>query len=131
MAVLQNTIEATIDEAEPLYNIFSGIEANSDITEFKSSTETFKKNFDTGKNKVLAASFTEKSIYLKHNFEDYFMKMTNDFTTGCEDFVKKSENGKLKGNNFGYEYDNVKNRYNNMIQAYNSTIRMTNSFRVY
>jgi hypothetical protein len=59
------------------------------------------------------------------------MKMTNDFITACEDFVKKSESGKLKGNNFGYEYDNVKNRYNYMIQAYNSTIGMTNSFRVY
>lgn len=131
VAVLQNTIEATIDEAEPLFNIFSGIEANSDITEFKSSAETFKKNFETGKNKVLAASFTEKSVYIKHSFEDYFMKMTTDFITACEDFIKKSENGKLKGNNFGYEYDNVKNRYNYMIQAYNSTIGMTNSFRVY
>lgn len=131
VAVLQNTIEATIDETETLYNLFSGIDANTDLTEFKKSTETFKKNFETGKNKVLAASFTEKSIYLKHSFEDYFMKMTNDFITSCEDFVKKSESGKLKGNNFGYEYDNVKNRYNYMIQAYNSTIGMTNSFRVY
>lgn len=131
VAVLQNTIEAAIDETEPLFNIFTGIDSNSDLTEFKAATETFKKNFETGKNKVLAASFTDKSIYLKHSFEDYFMKMTNDFITACEDFVKKSENGKLKGNNFGYEYDNVKNRYNYMIQAYNSTIGMTNSFRVY
>jgi hypothetical protein len=131
VAIMQNVLEATIDEAEPLYESFSGSEANSDFSKFKSSTETFKKNFEEGKNKVLSAPFSDKSKYLKHSFEDYFMKMANDFITACEDFVKKSEAGKLKGNSFNNEYDNVKNKYNYMVQAYNSTIGMTNSFRVY
>jgi hypothetical protein len=131
VAILQNMLEATIDEAEPLYESFSGIDASSDISKFKSLTEVFKKNFAAGKEKVFAAPFTDKSKYLKHSFEDYFLKMAGDFVTACDDFIKKSENGKLKGNTFSNEYDNVKNRYNYMVQAYNSTIGITNSFRVY
>lgn len=131
VAILQNMLEATIDEAEPLYESFSVIEENSDLTKFKSLTEEFKKNFGAGKEKVFSAPFTDKSKYLKHSFEDYFLKMTSDFITACEDFIKKSEGGKLKGNAYNYEYDNVKNRYNYMVQAYNSTIGITNTFRVY
>jgi hypothetical protein len=131
VAILQNMLEKTIDEAEPLYESFSGIDANSDITKFKSMTEEFKKNFGAGKEKVFSAPFTDKSKYMKHSFEDYFLKMASDFITACEDFIKKSEGGKLKGNAFINEYDNVKNRYNYMVQAYNSTIGITNSFRVY
>ena len=131
VAIMQNMLEATIDEGEPLYESFEGIDANSDISKFKSLAETFKKNFGAGKDKVLAAPFTDKSKYLKHSFEDYFMKMANDFINACDDFVKKSEGGKLKGNSFTNEYDKVKNSYNYMVQAYNSTIGMTNSFRVY
>jgi hypothetical protein len=131
VAILQNMLEATIDEAEPLYESFSGIDANSDITKFKSMTEEFIKNFSAGKEKVFTAPFTDKSKYLKHSFEDYFLKMAGGFITACDDFIKKSENGKLKGNAFSNEHDNVKNRYNYMVQAYNSTIGITNSFRVY
>jgi len=131
VAILQNMLEATIDEGEPLYETFSAIEPNSDISKFKSMAEEFKKNFGTGKEKVLAAPFTDKSKYLKHSFEDYFLKMASDFITACDDFVKKSEGGKLKGNAYNNESDNVKNRYNYLVQAYNSTIGMTNSFRVY
>lgn len=131
VAILQNMLEATIDEAEPLYESFSGIDENSDISKFKTLSAEFKKNFSSGKERVFAAPFSDKSKYIKHSFEDYFMKMANDFITACEDFIKKSENGKLKGKTFNYEYDNVKNRYNYMVQAYNSTIGITNSFRVY
>lgn len=131
VAILQNVLEATIDEAEPLYESFSEVDANSDLTKFKTLTSEFKKNFENGKSRVASAPFTDKSKYIKHSFEDYFLKMANDFVTACEDFVKKSENGKLKGNSFNNEYDNVKNRYNYMVQAYNSTIGITNSFRVY
>jgi hypothetical protein len=131
VAILQNMLETTIDEAEPLYESFSGIESNSDISKFKSMTEEFKKNFEAGKEKVFAAPFTDKSKYIKHSFEDYFLKMASGFVTACDDFIKKSESGKLKGNAFNSEYDNVKNRYNYMVQAYNSTIGITNSFRVY
>jgi hypothetical protein len=131
VAILQNTIEATIDDAEKVYDKFSGIDEKSDLTEFKNAVSDFKKKFEIEKNKVLSAPFSEKSIYLKHSFEDYFMKMTNDFINGCEEFAKNHESGKLTGNKFGYEYDNVKNRYNYMVQAFNSTIGMSNSFRVY
>ena len=131
VAILQNMLETTIDEAEPLYETFSAIDEKSDISRFKSLTDEFKKNFNTGKEKVFSAPFSDKSKYLKHSFEDYFMKMAGDFITACEDFAKKYDNGKLKGNTFGYEYDNVKNRYNYMVQAYNATIGITNSFRVY
>jgi Protein of unknown function (DUF3829) len=131
VAILQNMLEATIDQAEPLYESFAGIDANSDLTKFKSLTEEFKKNLTAGKEKVFAAPFSDKSKYLKHSFEDYFLKMATDFQTACEDFIKKSDGGKLKGNSYNNEYDNVKNRYNYMVQAYNSTIGMTNSFRVY
>ena len=131
VAILQNTIEATIDDAEKVYDKFSVVDEKSDLTEFKNATSDFKKKFEIEKNKVLSAPFSDKSKYLKHSFEDYFMKMTNDFINACEEFAKKQESGKLKGNNFGYEYDNVKNRYNYMVQAFNSTIGMTNSFRIY
>lgn len=131
VAILQNAIEATIDEAENVYNKFSGVDEKSDLSEFKTATSEFKRKFEIDKGKVLSAPFSDKSKYLKHSFEDYFMKMTNDFINACEEFAKKQESGKLSGNKFGYEYDNVKNRYNYMVQAFNSTIGMTNSFRVY
>jgi len=130
-AILQNAVEITMDNAEKYHEKFSVLEISTDITELKTELETFKKSFENNRSKVLSAPFSEKSFYLKNNFEDYFSKMVYYFINAAEELFKKMDKGDIKQREFGYAYDNAKNYYNYMVQAYNTTITLLNSFRVY
>jgi hypothetical protein len=130
-AILQNTVEITMDNAEKFYEKLSAVEMTSDITGMKTELETFKKSFENNKSKVLSAPFSDKSFYLKNSFEDYFSKMVYYFANASDELFKKMEKGNLNKRDFGYAFDNAKNYYNYLVQAYNTTITLLNSFRVY
>lgn len=129
VAILQNTLENTIDEAGLIYEKLEKFEKNSDPDPIIEALADFEKNFEKNKNEVLSAPFTEKSNYLKFGFEDYFSKTVTDFIKNTGKFVNNA--GSLNENDFNREYDYTVNYYNYLVQAYNSTINNAGNFIVY
>jgi len=126
---LMNTYENTLDNAESFFGSFQKIEKNSGTETLQSKLDDFEKNFNSDKRDVESAPFTDKSKYMKYNFEDYFVKQVENFISETRKFLGNA--AKMKESDFNKGYDNVVTYYNYMITAYNTSINTVNTFRVY
>jgi tryptophanase len=92
--------------------------------------DEFEKKYN-GINKVQSTEFTEKTKFMKYNFEDYFNKTVTDFVKETRKFLDTVAGKKMKDDEFNRGYDNVINYYNYMINSYNSSIGVLNTFQFY
>ncbi len=129
VAVLMNTYENTLDGAEVLYGIFQKVDINSDVTDLTKSLDEFEKKFNEDKGKVESTEFTEKTKYMKYNFEDYFSKTVKDFVEKTRRFINDMKTKKMDSKEFNRSYDNVITYYNYMINAYNSSLGVLNTYQ--
>ena len=131
VAVLMNTYENTLDHAEEFYTKFQKVEKTNDVSDLSKLLDEFEKKYNEDKNKVELTEFTEKTKYMKYNFEDYFNKTVTDFVKETRKFLDGVAGKKMKDDAFNRGYDNVINYYNYMINSYNSSIGVLNTFQPY
>jgi hypothetical protein len=131
VAVLMNTYENTLDRAEEFYAKFQKVEKTSDVSDLSKTLDEFEKKYSEDKNKVESTEFTDKTKYMKYNFEDYFNKTVTDFVKETRKFLDGVAGKKMKSDEFNSGYDNVINYYNYMINSYNSSIGVLNTFQFY
>jgi hypothetical protein len=131
VAVLMNTYENTLDRAEEFYTKFQKVEKTNDVSDLSKLLDEFEKKYNEDKNKVESTEFTEKTKYMKYNFEDYFNKTVTDFVKETRKFLDGVAGKKMKDDAFNRGYDNVINYYNYMINSYNSSIGVLNTFQSY
>ncbi len=131
VAVLMNAYENTLDGAEELYAKFQKVEKTSDVSDLSKMLDEFEKKYNEDKNKVQSTEFTEKTKFMKYNFEDYFNKTVTDFVKETRKFLDTVAGKKMKDDEFNRGYDNVINYYNYMINSYNSSIGVLNTFQFY
>ena len=129
--VLMNTYENTLDRAEEFYTKFQKVEKTNDVSDLSKLLDEFEKKYNEDKNKVELTEFTEKTKYMKYNFEDYFNKTVTDFVKETRKFLDGVAGKKMKDDAFNRGYDNVINYYNYMINSYNSSIGVLNTFQSY
>jgi len=130
VAVLLNTYENTLEKAEDFYDLFEKFKKGDDIQPLNSAVDALDAGFQSDKNKVESAPFTDKTKYMKYSFEDYFTKTVTEFVSQWKKF-SGSVSGKTDERKFNDGYNDVVRYYNYMIDAYNSSINTANSFRVY
>lgn len=128
VTVLMNTYENTLDGAETFFVKFQKMNKDSDITDLSKSLDEFENKFKEDKAKVESTEFTDKTKYMKYNFEDYFSKTVNTFVKQARRFIDNIKTKKMDSDEFNRSYDNVVTYYNNMINAYNSSIGVLNTF---
>jgi hypothetical protein len=131
VVVLMNTYENTLDGAEAFYAELQKTGKDSDVTSLSKALDDFEKKFKENKSKVESTEFTDKTKYMKYNFEDYFTKTVNDFIKQSRSFIGNVRTKKMDTEGFNMEYDKVINYYNYMINAYNSSIGVLNTFQPY
>lgn len=128
IAVLLNAYENTLDGAESFYAKFEKADKSSSWTEVSASIDDFEKGFKSESDKVNSTEFTEKTKFMKYNFEDYFTKTVNDFIKEARSFTDKVQNNKLSDREFNTGYDAVVRNYNYMINSYNSSTQILNTY---
>ncbi len=131
VAVLMNVYENTLDGAEQFYDKFQALDKDSSTTELSGMIDSFEVKFKEDTKKVESTEFTDKTKYMKYNFEDYFTKTVNDFIAESRKFFESMRKKKLDAKSFNSGYDNVINYYNYMINSYNSSIGTLNTFQNY
>jgi hypothetical protein len=131
VAVLMNAYENTVDAADSFYNEFQYIENKSSTPELSKLLDKFEAKFKEEAEKVESTDFTDRTKYMKYNFEDYFTKTVKDFVAETRKFLERVNTGKLSIKYFNEGYDGVMNYYNYMINAYNSSIGTLNTFSKY
>ena len=131
VAVLMNAYENTVDAADSFYNKFQNIENDGSTAELSKMLDEFEAGFKEETKKVESTDFTDRTKFMKYNFEDYFTKTVNDFVTETRKFLDRVNTKKLSTKYFNSGYDNVMNYYNYMINAYNSSIGTLNTFSKY
>jgi len=128
VAILMDAYENTLDGAEGFYDKLKNMDKSSDPSSLQAELSAFQSGFETDKNKVESAPFTDKTKYLKYSFEDYFTKTVTDFTKATQKFI---DGGNKKESEFNRGYDNVVTYYNYMINAYNTNIGTINTMNQY
>lgn len=131
VAVLMNAYENTVDAADSFYNEFQYIEGNDSTAKFSKMLDKFEAKFNEEAKRVGSTDFTDRTKYMKYNFEDYFTKTVKDFVAETRKFLERVKTGKLSTKYFNEGYDGVMNYYNYMINAYNSSIGTLNTFSKY
>jgi hypothetical protein len=131
VAILMNAYENTVDAADSFYNKFQDIENDSSTAELSKLLDDFEAGFKEETKKVESTDFTDRTKFMKYNFEDYFTKTVNDFVTETRKFLDRVNTKKLSMKNFNTGYDDVMNYYNYMINAYNSSIGTLNTYSNY
>lgn len=131
IVILENAFYNTLDEADKYIEQFKKSPEKPDLAELRKRHDELEKVFKEESSKVMNAPFTDKSKYLKHNYEDYFSKMMEGLLDSSNDYMKKMEKGNLKDYEYNNVYDAVVRNYNNVINAYNSSINNLNSFVIY
>ena len=130
VAVLLNTYENSLEKAEDFYDMFEKFKKGDDVQPLNQSVDALEKSFQSDKNTVESTPFSDKTKYMKYNFEDYFSKTVNDFVTQWRKFAGEL-NGKMDERKFSDRYNDIVRYYNYMIDSYNSSINTANSFQVY
>jgi len=128
VAVLMNAYENTVDAADSFYNEFQYIERNDSTVKFTKLLDKFEGQFNEEAKKVESTDFTDRTKYMKYNFEDYFSKTVKDFVAETRKFLERVNTGKLSEKYFNEGYDDVMTYYNYVINAYNSSIGTLNTF---
>lgn len=131
IVILENAFYNILDAADKYIDQFKKSPEKPDIPELRKRHDELEKVFNEETAKVMDAPFTDKSKYLKHNYEDYFSKMTEGLLDSSDDYMKKMEKGNLKDYEYNNAYDAVVRSYNNVINAYNTSINNLNSFVIY
>jgi hypothetical protein len=131
VTILMNAYENTVDAADSFYNKFQSIENDSSTAELSTLLDNFEARFKDETQKVESTDFTDRTKFMKYNFEDYFTKTVNDFVTETRKFLDRVNTKKLDAKNFNTGYDNVMNYYNYMINSYNSSIGTLNTYSSY
>lgn len=131
VAVLMNAYENTVDAADSFYTKFQFVENDSSTAEVSKLLDNFETRFKEETKKVESTDFTDRTKYMKYNFEDYFTKTVNDFINETRKFLERVNTGKLSTKYFNDGYDNVMNYYNYMVGAYNSSIGTLNTYSSY
>ena len=129
--VLMNAYENTVDAADSFYNEFQYIQNDSSTAGLSKMLDEFEAKFKEETKKVESTDFTDRTKFMKYNFEDYFTKTVKDFVAEARKFLKRVSTGKLSTKYFNEGYDGVMNYYNYMINAYNSSIGTLNTFSKY
>lgn len=129
VAILMNMYENTLDNAENFFGNFQRIEKDGDDSKLKTQLDEFESSFNNDKKDVESAPFTDKTKYMKYNFQDYFVKEVTEFTDHTRKFL--NDKPKMKEAEFNRGYDDVVSSYNNMITSYNTSINVVNMFKVY
>ncbi len=128
VAILMNAYENTLDGAEGFYDKLKNMDKSSDPSSLQADLTVFQTAFESDKNKVESAPFTDKTKYLKYSFEDYFTRTVTDFVKATQKFI---DGGSKKESEFSRSYDNVITYYNYMINAYNTNIGTINTVTQY
>jgi hypothetical protein len=131
IVILENAYYSILDEADKYIEQFKKSPEKPDIPELRKRHDELEKVFGEQTAKVESAPFTDKSKYLKYNYEDYFSKMMTGLLDSSDEYMKKMEKGNLKDYEYNNTYDAVVRNYNNVINAYNSSINTLNSFVIY
>jgi hypothetical protein len=130
-AILMDAYENTLDRAEEFYEKFQRLERSDDVSGIRNILDEFDKGFDTDKNKVASAQFTDRTKYMKYSFEDYFTKTVTDFSKEAKKFLDDVQGKKMSEKQFLDGFDDVIRYYNHMIDAYNTSINTLNTFTVF
>ena len=131
VAILLNTYENTLEKAEAFYDKFENFKQGNDPVPISLSINELENSFNTDKNAVESAPFTDKTKYMKYSFEDYFTRTVNDFLKQSRKFIDKIKASKTGDKKFTDGYNDVVRYYNYMIDSYNSSIGTVNSYKSY
>ncbi|MEO8664920.1 MAG: DUF3829 domain-containing protein [Ignavibacteria bacterium] len=125
--VMLNAYGNILDGAENFFESFKEVEFKGDLSSAKNSLIEFEKIVIDNKRDVLNAEFTDRTKYMKYNFEDYFLKTADKFIESGKDFF---EEGSTKNESeYKLKYNEVVDSYNGMINSYNTSINSINSTR--
>ncbi|MGH2574363.1 MAG: hypothetical protein ACRDFC_01545 [Ignavibacteria bacterium] len=131
IAILQNAYENTLDNAEGFLEKFEKINKDSDIGGLLKQLDEMEQTFQSDKNKILSAEYSDMTKHYKYSFEDYFSKTVGDFIKEARGFLNNVQNKKVDEKKFSEGYDETIRYYNYMINAYNSNTQTLNMFRVF
>lgn len=126
-AVLMNAYENTLDGAEEFYEKFQKLDKDGSTAELSAVVDSFEAKFMDDTKKIQSTGFTDRTKFMKYNFEDYFTKTVNDFISETRKFFDSVNKKKLNAKGFNDGYDKVIQYYNYMINAYNSSIGTINT----
>jgi len=115
-----------LDAAEEFYESFSKLKFKGNDNEALKYFREYERIFEQKKQNVLSAEFTEKTKFMKYNFEDYFSKTSDKFTASGNKFFSDYRNFKSE-EVFKNKYNEVIVNYNYMVQSYNTSISSINS----
>lgn len=124
-AVMLNAYGNILDGAEEFYESFNGLKYKGDFTIAKNKLNEFEKILNENKSDVLNGKFSDRTKFMKYNFEDYFVKTGDKFIEAGKKFFDADENLKNE-NEFREKFNDVIDNYNYMITSYNSSINSIN-----
>lgn len=131
VVMLQNGYEDLLEKMESVYGKFDKIKQGTDPKELKSSFDDLDRFYQDFDKKIASTAFSDRTKYMKYNYEDYFSKMYVIFSRKMSYFIDNIKSGKLTAKEFASKYDEVLTSYNNLITAYNSSINTMNSFKIH
>lgn len=115
-----------LDAAEKFYESFSKLKFNGNADEALKYFREYERIFEQKKQNILSGEFTEKTKFMKYNFEDYFSNTSGKFTASGNKFFS-DYNGFKSEEVFKNKYNEVIVNYNYMVQSYNTSISSINS----
>ncbi len=124
--LMLNSYGDILDAAEDFYDSFALLKFRGNPDEAMKYFEKYEKIFYQNKQVVLSAEFTEKTKFMKYNFEDYFSKTSEKFTDAGKKFFTDYSGFKSE-EVFNNKYNEVVQNYNYMVQSYNTSINSINS----
>jgi hypothetical protein len=128
--IMLNAYGDILDAAESFFESFDGLGYKGDYSEAKSKLNEFERVYGESKSRVINAEFSDKTKFMKYNFEDYFSSTAVNFMNAGNTFFESAPEAKNE-NAFKSKYNDVINRYNNMINSYNTGISTINSVRAW
>lgn len=125
--IMLNAYSNILDGAEGFFESFNGAQYDSDLSSAKSKLDQFEKIFNDNKTDVLNAEYTDRTRFMKYNFEDYFAPTANKFIEAGKKLFEGS--GAKNETDFKKHYNDVVNTYNSMISSYNTSINTLNMLK--
>ena len=126
--LMLNSYSDILDAAEDFYDSFKEYTYKGSTNDISKKLEIYKLIFSENKKKISDAGFTEKTKFMKYNFEDYFSKTSENFTEAAEKLLSDAAGIKSESV-FVSRYNEVVQKYNYLIQSYNTSISSINSVR--
>jgi biopolymer transport protein ExbB/TolQ len=130
MAALLNSYEGTIELAEEFYDEFSTLKYKDDHSKAKEKINKYAENLNKEKNVVQSIEFTDATKHMKYNYEDHFVKTSEEFIKSANTLFEKEPSIKSEAE-YNQLYNDVVNSYNSMIYIYNANTQAINTFTTY